>query len=128
MFMCSTSVNVTSVAGPFADRPFSNGEQLLPLNRIRQNVAHTHGLGTRPRDIACVRNISQFGAHVWCYGPCPPVGTPVILDMKVALRQDRTFQLKAGALVIRVEEVLGSPAFAVITDLKLKQDVLFHAS
>jgi hypothetical protein len=48
--------------------------------------------------------------------------------MKIALRQDRSLHLKAGALVIRVEEVLGSPAFAVITDFKLKQDVLFHAS
>ncbi len=73
-------------------------------------------------------NISQFGAHVWCYGPCPPVGTPVIVDMKVALRQDRSLLLKAGALVIRVEEVLGSPAFAVITDFKLKEDALCYAS
>ncbi len=67
-------------------------------------------------------NISAFGAYVWCYGLCPPVGTPVILDVKLPPRQERSLQAKGGGLVIRVEEILGSQAFAVMTDFHLKED------
>ncbi len=67
-------------------------------------------------------NVSPFGAYVWCYGRCPPVGTPVILDVKLPRRQERSVQIKGGGLVIRVAEILGSPAFAVTTDFHLKED------
>ena len=69
------------------------------------------------------QNISKSGAYVSCDRPsCPPLGTVGILEVKLPLRQKRSLQLRAGGLVIRVEEILGYPAFAVVADFQLSED------
>ena len=71
-------------------------------------------------------NISTFGAYVSCDRPCPPVGTEVILDVRLPLNQEQRLQLKAAGLVIRVEEILGHAAFAVVTDFHTKSGSLMR--
>ena len=50
------------------------------------------------------------------------MGTAVILDVKLPLRQRRSLQLRAGGLVIRAEEILPYAAFAVVVDFQLSED------
>jgi anti-sigma B factor antagonist len=77
--------------------------------------------GVEHKAVGSALNISPIGVAVLCDGYCPPLGTAGTLEVKLSVSQSsQRLHLESNALIVRAEEILGTPAFtATVTEFKI---------